>query len=178
MQNTKQMAVHGSGRSGGLGGAAQLVAATAYGHYREWLAVVAVVVVAGRLPAISTFASAGMRQQSLAHSRIDSSSSLCSASAFGPLPVAVKTLTGVVVAAGNVGAAVNAEAGHLCLRLLLAARRLEVRQKPLYRIDTRVQRISALDLCDRVKRHIAGPRRFLNLRRGACVKVRQKRIED
>lgn len=61
---------------------------------------------------------------------------------------------------------------------LARASLVKVRQQTLHCCNARVQRVPALDLCNRVIGDAACLRCGLDLRRGAGVKVRQKRIED
>ena len=61
---------------------------------------------------------------------------------------------------------------------LARASLVKVRQQALHCCDARVQRVPALDLCNRVIWDAACLRRFLYLRRVAGVKMRQKCVED
>lgn len=146
---------HGLGRGGLLGGAAQLVAAAANWNYSEGLAVVAVVVVAGGLAAVSTFASAGVCQQAFTNGRAHDCSGLRCTSAYTPALVAVDALACVVVARADIGAAMDAKAGHLRhLRLLelacLAARDLLVQLRQCdAKCVTRLTAINGRQLADR-----------------------------
>ena len=115
MELIARAAAKAAERSGGVGdsGASPLVAATANRVDVQRLAVVPVVIVAGRLSAVGAGALGRMQQQSLLDGCGNLGVGCVSAVPDAPLTSATKAGGGVVMALGYVDAAMDACAAHL-----------------------------------------------------------------